>query len=431
MHHRDAIFLKSRIVWCLLPFLAARSQLVQSSGDFAINHRNTTLFVVSRDNATCSCPNFYTPGGFSGDASRLANLAAQPEFKALLEQVAMLTRTVNQLNETLNRLSAGSAGGGNQAGCGAYYPWGRTVIVAFGGLNPMAAKMTAVDAFDPNCRRTWSLPPIPVDGQGNHATAFVPPFVYLFGNDGLSGRSRSFHTGTGNWSSLPDMPTPRHGLTAAAYVVGSGSNATSYVSVLGGITSASDYGSTVHERFRVDIGQWISDGTALPSKRFWTAAVTTASSDGFYLIGGCNGITYTPTAAVERYFAHNDSWISLAPMTMPRCGLAAVLCGGGLYALGGCDSPGFPANATNSAEVYSPSSNQWTTIAPLNVPRSVLGAVCFDGAVWALGGYPATNAVEVYDAQHNRWVSVTDDAGNSAMQTPRFAFGALALPIPW
>jgi N-acetylneuraminic acid mutarotase len=59
-----------------------------------------------------------------------------------------------------------------------------------------------------------------------------------------------------------------------------------------------------------------------------------------------------------------------------------------------------------SAEVYDPSTNSWTLVAPLCHPRSGVGAATIGNHIYALGGYDGQDhlsSVEKYDTESDEW----------------------------
>jgi hypothetical protein len=90
-------------------------------------------------------------------------------------------------------------------------------------------------------------------------------------------------------------------------------------------------------------------------------------------------------------------------MPTPRGGLAAAVLDQRIHALGGSAE-----QVSRAHEVYEPVSNRWTAAAPMPTARDHLGAVAFQGHVWALGGrtsFMGTQyaTVEIWDPAANAW----------------------------
>ncbi|MEJ8646234.1 hypothetical protein WKI68_43320 [Streptomyces sp. MS1.HAVA.3] len=98
-----------------------------------------------------------------------------------------------------------------------------------------------------------------------------------------------------------------------------------------------------------------------------------------YAIGGVSGTGESPqySAVVESYNPTTNAWSTVAPLRTARVLLAATAarCPAGqsgtcVYAVGGANA----ASPLGTAEPYNPATNAWSTLSPMNVPRSALGA---------------------------------------------------------
>eukprot|EP01044_Picomonas_judraskeda_P041828 COSAG03_NODE_21241_length_307_cov_0.658654_1_plen_101_part_11 len=72
---------------------------------------------------------------------------------------------------------------------------------------------------------------------------------------------------------------------------------------------------------------------------------------------------------------------------------------------------GFDGSSLNTAEVYDPQSNSWSSVAPMGTKRfGAVGVVLPGPRVLVVGGYDGSSylstAAEVYDPQSNSWSSV-------------------------
>ena len=74
-----------------------------------------------------------------------------------------------------------------------------------------------------------------------------------------------------------------------------------------------------------------------------------------------------PLNTAEVYDPQSNSWSSVAPMGSKRAGAAAaVLPGPRVLVVGGMDES---QNALSTAEVYDPQSNSWSSVAPMGTKR--------------------------------------------------------------
>lgn len=102
------------------------------------------------------------------------------------------------------------------------------------------------------------------------------------------------------------------------------------------------------------------------------------------------------------------SWTTKASMPTPR-GQAATVVGndGKIYVIGGKNESYF----FNSTEVYDPSTNSWTTKAPI-INDGIYGAAAVkgvDGLIYVIGGYSADSlsSVYAYNSTSNMWTEKT------------------------
>jgi len=131
-----------------------------------------------------------------------------------------------------------------------------------------------------------------------------------------------------------------------------------------------------------------------------------------YAVGG--QITHTGVGGYTEYFstveAYNpstNSWSSKAPLPTPRGGVTVGVVEGILYALGGYGSQTKPTLDTMNA--YEPVRNAWTTRAPMPTPRSGFALGVAGGTLYAVGGWATNNGptglVEAYDPITNKWTT--------------------------
>jgi N-acetylneuraminic acid mutarotase len=93
-----------------------------------------------------------------------------------------------------------------------------------------------------------------------------------------------------------------------------------------------------------------------------------------------------------------ETVIPRKPIGAPRSGHTSAALGGKIYVLGGAGRGNKPAAAV---EAFDPVTDTWTRTADLTPPRSWMGAVAFQDAIWLLGGVATKwetpeRTVEVY-----------------------------------
>ncbi len=123
-------------------------------------------------------------------------------------------------------------------------------------------------------------------------------------------------------------------------------------------------------------------------------------------------------------FGQGGRWTVKAPIPTPRDGLAVGVVNGILYAVGGAithrSERGFPVYTEylSTVQAYNPSTNSWSSKAPLPTPRSGVAVGVVDGILYAVGGvgsatgrvewnqYPLDlNTVDAYDPVTNSWTT--------------------------
>lgn len=247
-------------------------------------------------------------------------------------------------------------------------------------------------------------------------------------------------TAQGVWVTAPPMPTARAGVTGAAADCPEGLDGTCVYSV-----GAANNGAL--EAYSPSVGTWASL-PRMTTPRFGQATTTAPCPDGVegdcvYAIGGLFGGSGAQTTA-EAYSTETNVWLTVRSMPTARVNAAAATapCPDGLglrgtcvYVFGGSDG----VNPTlTTVEAYSPATNTWATLTPLQTPRAThagTAAPCpgdlgLKGTcVYAIGGGNTTTpdlaSVEVYSPLLNAWQFVPD------MPTARSdAPGAATAPCP-
>lgn len=121
-----------------------------------------------------------------------------------------------------------------------------------------------------------------------------------------------------------------------------------------------------------------------------------------YAIGGWTN-EYRPTKRAEIYDPYNDTWTEVSSMSVPRCGVGAVICNDFLYAVGGFDGN----MHLRSVERYDIIADKWyKDVADLKFERTSVGLVTLNDRIYAIGGQVGTNVsnlVERYDRVSNTW----------------------------
>lgn len=317
--------------------------------------------------------------------------------------------------------------------------WRRLAVLAM-------APLLALSATAATAQGVWvTTPPKPTAASGVGGAAADCPdglrgtCVYAVGGTG-DGKLEAYSPASGTWATLPSLKSPQRLLPATTTAPCPSGIKGDCVYAIGGFWTGIPQAPA--EAYSTETNAWLTLPT--PPTLRGGAAATAPCPDGLglrgtcvYVIGGSDGVN--PLATVEAYSPATNTWASLTPLQTARSGIgaSAAPCPGALglkgtcvYAIGGAGATG---NLT-SVEVYSPVLNAWQFVAPLPTARFTLSAATApcpegmsDGCVYALGG--SDNGVTLSTAE--AYSPVTNAwVTLPSIPTPRREFGAAAAPCP-
>ena len=232
--------------------------------------------------------------------------------------------------------------------------------------------------------------------------------------------------GAEGWAPAPSMLTPREDFGAVAGPDGR-------VYVAGGndangnlLNSAEVYDPTARSWKAI---------ASMPTTRD-SVALATGRDGRIYAIGGEIAASHGPAiATVEAYEPTSNRWSTVAPMhTARKLAAAATGADGRIYAISGIDTF---YNPLRSVEAYDPQTNTWSDVAPLNTGRGFPAATAGrDQRIYVMGGYGGNfvdaersnqngknlTSVEVYTPATNAWSLAPP------MLTPRHTLAAVNGP---
>jgi N-acetylneuraminic acid mutarotase len=136
-----------------------------------------------------------------------------------------------------------------------------------------------------------------------------------------------------------------------------------------------------------------------------------------YAVGGYSSTSASVLATVEAYNPSTKSWTTKASMPTARSGLAVGVVNGILYAVGGNDTCCTLNRRISTLEAYDPSTNTWTTKAPMPTSRMDLAVGVVNGILYAVGGLGTGSylvTIESYDPSTNTWTT------KASMSTERY-----------
>jgi DNA-binding CsgD family transcriptional regulator len=182
----------------------------------------------------------------------------------------------------------------------------------------------------------------------------------------------SFDPGDAQWSEANPLPDPLCAYTITAYkerlFVFGGWDGERYRNLALAYTPADD--------------TWEKLAPPQQARGYGAAAVL---EDRIFYVGGYDG--EREWATCEVYFPAVDTWESCNSMLQPRGGLSLVATGGRLYAIGGGWQTPLGFN-----ERYTPASDLWSVLeTPIVGEWRNLGAVPWDTAIYAIGGWSGTD----------------------------------------
>ncbi len=283
---------------------------------------------------------------------------------------------------------------------------GQTVYIAGGGTCDFEScgnfGQDPVKAFEAINLPNLTSTPLPALSRARHSlgAAEVNGKVYLIGGDEGAGpvaTVQAFNIATGAWDQVQPLQAPRS--KAAIGAIGQ------HIYAAGGLnTGNSCQPVSSVEEFDVDQGQWTSIAS-LPTSRWGAGAATI---DGkLYVVGGshkCPHIIIDPVSVNESYDPTTQSWSSHAPMPTARWGHVVAALGGKLYAIGGWDP--VSESILPTVEAYDPATDSWSKLADLRTARVGAAAVVVNNTLYVIGGLSPngqTPDVEVYDTGRNEW----------------------------
>lgn len=206
----------------------------------------------------------------------------------------------------------------------------------------------------------------------------------------------------GEWRSLARVPARSQGVEGMAVARVQGTIVAAY---------GYDAGDTRRTRlYDISTDTWSMGSRAPGPPRSESAGV--ARGQYVYSLGGRAS---NVIAALDRYSMSSDSWVSLPDMPTPRAGLAAVVLGDSIYAIGGRDAPGGPCSQgpggqLATVERFDITANRWVTVARLPRARSDLAAAVVGNRIYVFGGCRVTTqgtrflrAVDAYDPSTDSW----------------------------
>jgi hypothetical protein len=272
------------------------------------------------------------------------------------------------------------------------------MITTGGYIDDDEPSVNTVMSLDLVTMRYTTLAPMIHRRQG-HASAVLDVKLFVMGgvnNDGCLSSVECLDLETGQRSDMAPMITPRARLGAA--VLGG------KIYVAGG-EPVNTVGTSV-ESFDPATNQW----TAVTPMNTSRCSHGLVSAQGkLFAVGGFNNQD-GHLSSVECFDPSRRVWSKFeASLNTTRYGLAVAVLGDKLYAIGGRGSQNQRLSSVECLDLSVPNS-QWSTVAPMTSPRSIMGAVVTGGKIYIVGGYGSCS-IECFDPSDGpagRWTVVSE-----------------------
>lgn len=148
----------------------------------------------------------------------------------------------------------------------------------------------------------------------------------------------------------------------------------------------------------------------MPTARGFLPTSASVLNGKIYITGGTGNSSVLDK--VEEYDPSTDSWTTRAPLLNSRWGHSAEVVGGKIYVMGGCTA-GPAGEATASMEIYDPDSEKWESGGNMKTARLGFGSCVANGKIYAIGGRtkePSGDflaSVEVYEPATGTWETLS------------------------
>jgi N-acetylneuraminic acid mutarotase len=259
-------------------------------------------------------------------------------------------------------------------------------------------------------------------GRAQHTTTILPNGQVLvvggvkFGGSGEVAVSivETFDPVTEKWTAANSEVLATYAHTATLMPNGK-------VLVVGGYNDIEGY-TTYAFLYDPATGFWAQTASLANARAEHTA--TLLPNGNVLITGGTNG-QFSFLSSSELYNPTTNKWSSVASLNVARGGhTATLLPNGKILVVGGVGSGKF-GTVQSSVELYDPSANTWTAVAPVPIARSNHAASLLpNGKVLVAGGFGSSvlSDCELYDPSSNVWSEV------GSLVTARYRFSAALMP---
>ncbi|XP_049270483.1 kelch-like protein 10 [Rhipicephalus sanguineus] len=170
-----------------------------------------------------------------------------------------------------------------------------------------------------------------------------------------------------------------------------------YVYAVGGRNAGERTASV--ERYNPRSNQWT---LVSAMKRRRSDGAACAFKGKIYVSGGFNG--QKVLTSVEVYTPCHDTWCLVKQLPSPRCSHQMAVLGGRIYVIGGYDGRRRLSSVVCSGDEDEPL--VWRFACSMRIGRSTFAAALFDGDLYVIGGFDGTGTtaeVERYTPSSDSW----------------------------
>ncbi len=254
-------------------------------------------------------------------------------------------------------------------------------VYVVGGFTDSLALSEAVHVYDTTAGSWSQAAPLPL--AIHHANvAATSDALYVLGGMQLNGFSFAsigdsfvYSPQNDSWTSLPSIPQGFERGSAAVGVLGNRI-------VLAGGLGDDPVASVI--AFNLDTETWETDLPSLPTPT--DHHVGAVVGDVLYAIGGRTGGISTIKDTVVSLSLGADAWQERAALPTARGGAAVGVVGGRILVVGGEGNPDEVSGVFSEAELYDPSTDSWTPLPDMEVPRHGMGAAGIGDTLYVPGG---------------------------------------------
>jgi hypothetical protein len=289
-------------------------------------------------------------------------------------------------------------------------PSGKVLVVGGHGILGIAPA-NSTEAYNP-VYNTWSLG-ASTPSRSFCVGALLPNGLVILagGEDGSSSPMSSavlYNPSADSWSSAPPMSTARDLATAAMISAG--------FLVAGGSNNGGSLSSV--EVYNPSANNWTIAGSMNFARQ--RHAGVALDSTHVLVTGGGLYAGQSAIASTEIYDSSTNTWTVVGSLATARADFTATLLPNGtVLVVGGTLFVNGAETYLNSAELFTPGANTWSSAGSLAVARSNHTATLLaNGQVLVTGGWSApTASAELYDPPTNTWSTTGSMANQRADHT--------------